>query len=129
MNLRKRIYLLTPVLVLCCVLAAGFFIKESAPVDAATIEKVGSYKPTKLKDVIDKEKTMTADEWAAYNGTDKAAAERFDIKEFNMKVNAHEYKLNECKTNMKNESNSFSWCNEYIKWDGPKRSDAFFTNR
>ena len=50
-----------------------------------------------------------------------------NIKEFNMKVNAHEYKLNECKTNMKNESNSFSWCNEYIKWDGPKRSDAFFT--
>ena len=38
-----------------------------------------------------------------------------NIKEFNMKVNAHEYKLNECKTNMKNESNSFSWCNEYIK--------------
>lgn len=86
MNLRKRIYLLTPVLVLCCVLAAGFFIKESAPVDAATIEKVGSYKPTKLKDVIDKEKTMTSDEWAAYNGTDKAAAERFDIKEFDMNL-------------------------------------------
>ena len=50
-----------------------------------------------------------------------------NIKEFNIRVYAHEYKINECKTNMKNESNSFSWCNEYIKWDGPKRSDAFFT--
>ena len=50
-----------------------------------------------------------------------------NIKEFNMRLYAHEYKINECKNNMKNESELLAWCNEYIKWDGPKRSDAFFT--
>jgi hypothetical protein len=50
-----------------------------------------------------------------------------NIKEFNMRVYAHEYKINECKNNMKNESELLAWCKEYIKWDGPKRSDAFFT--
>jgi hypothetical protein len=50
-----------------------------------------------------------------------------NIKEFNMRLYAHEYKINECKNNIKNESELFAWCKEYKKWDGPKRSDAFFT--
>ncbi len=50
-----------------------------------------------------------------------------NIKEFNMRVYAHEYKINECKNNMENESELFAWCKDYLKWDGPKRSDAFFT--
>ncbi len=89
MNLKKRIYLLTPVLVLCCVLAAGFFVKETAPVEAATIEKLNKFTPTKLKDILDIEETMSEKDWAESNYQYKDAAERFDIKEFD--VNLFDY--------------------------------------
>ena len=63
MKLKKRIYLLTPLLVLVCVIAAGVFMKAPAKVEAESylIEK-GTYESTKLIDVIDNENSDKYDE-------------------------------------------------------------------
>ena len=74
MKLNKRIYLLTPLLVLVCVIAAGVFMKAPAKVEAESylIEK-GAYKAVKLIDVIDNEKSSN------YNST---LGEKYDLVEF-----------------------------------------------
>lgn len=63
MKLNKRIYLLTPLLVLVCVIAAGAFMKAPAKVEAESylIEK-GTYESTKLIDVIDNKNSDKYDE-------------------------------------------------------------------
>lgn len=74
MKLKKRIYLLTPLLVLVCVIAAGVFMKAPANVEAESylIEK-GKYESTKLIDVIDNENSDK------YNPT---LGKQFDLVEF-----------------------------------------------
>lgn len=107
MKLNKRIYLLTPLLVLVCVIAAGAFMKAPAKVEAETyLINKGSYEAVKLAEVIDFEKKMTAEEWEIYKAGDTednpkykdivtkysipdgydqyiANAEKYDIKNFN----------------------------------------------
>ncbi len=74
MKLKKRIYLLTPLLVLVCVIAAGVFIKAPAKVEAEPylIEK-GTYEAVKLIDVIDNEKSSNYED---------ALGAQFDLVEF-----------------------------------------------
>ena len=74
MKLNKRIYLLTPLLVLVCVIAAGVFMKAPAKVEAAPylIDK-GSYEAVKLADVIDNEESGHYDE---------TLGDKYQIKEF-----------------------------------------------
>ena len=74
MKLKKRIYLLTPLLVLVCVIAAGVFMKAPARVEAEIylIEK-GKYESTKLIDVIDNE---ISDKY------DEELGAQFDLVEF-----------------------------------------------
>lgn len=53
MKLKKRIYLLTPLLVLVCVIAAGVFMKAPAKVEAESyVVKKGTFNATKLSDAL-----------------------------------------------------------------------------
>ena len=53
MKLKKRIYLLTPLLVLVCVIAAGVFMKAPAKVEAESyVVKKGNFNATKLSDAL-----------------------------------------------------------------------------
>ena len=74
MKLKKRIYLLTPLLVLVCVIAAGVFMKAPAKVEAETyLINKGSYEAVKLAEVIDNEESEYYDE---------TLGDKYQIKEF-----------------------------------------------
>lgn len=81
MKLNKRLYLLTPILVICCILAAGIYVDKPGNVvadnaavvlanDDTTVYKTGNYNPLTMEEVINA------------SGTDKYEIANFDVNLF-----------------------------------------------
>lgn len=81
MKLNKRLYLLTPILVICCILAAGIYVDKPGNVvadnaavvlanDDTTIYEKGNYNPLTMEQVINA------------SGTDKYEIANFDVNLF-----------------------------------------------
>ena len=78
MKLNKRLYLLTPILVICCILAAGIYVDKPGNVvadnaavvlanDDTAVYKKGNYNPLTMEQVINA------------SGTDKYEIANFDV--------------------------------------------------
>lgn len=81
MKLNKRLYLLTPILVICCILAAGIYVDKPGNVvadnaavvlanDDTTVYEKGNYNPLTMEQVINA------------SGTDKYEIANFDVNLF-----------------------------------------------
>ena len=81
MKLNKRLYLLTPILVICCILAAGIYVDKPDNVvadnaavvlanDDTTVYEKGNYNPLTMEQVINA------------SGTDKYEIANFDVNLF-----------------------------------------------